>query len=59
LRRGKFSSVPELIDAIELKADHWNDDPRPSVWHTHSADIIAKVRRGWAAQPQLYSKTDH
>ncbi len=30
LRRRVFTSVDELIDAIELRAEHWNDDPSPS-----------------------------
>jgi len=31
LRRGVFTSVPQLIEAIELWAEHWNDDPKPFV----------------------------
>jgi hypothetical protein len=38
---------------------HWNEDPRPFVWHTPAADIIAKVRRGRTALAQLTSQTDH
>ena len=33
LRHGTFTSVAELIDAIELWAEHWNDNPKPFVWH--------------------------
>jgi len=33
LRRGTFNSVAALIDAIELWVEHWNDDPKPFVWH--------------------------
>ena len=49
LRRGSFRSVAGLIDAIEHWASHWNDDPKPFVWHKPAADIIAKVERGRAA----------
>jgi len=42
LRRGAFSSVNELIDAIELWAEHWNDDPKPFVWHATAAEIIER-----------------
>ena len=59
LRRGRFTSVAELIDAIELWAEHWNDDPKPFVWHTPAKEIIAKVRRGRAALHQIKSATHH
>jgi transposase len=59
LRRGVFSSVTALIDAIELWAEHWNDKPKPFVWHTTAADIIEKVRRGRAALIQAKSATRH
>jgi hypothetical protein len=29
VRRGRFSSVSELVEAIELWVEHWNDDPKP------------------------------
>jgi transposase len=59
LRRGVFTSVPQLIDAIELWAEHWNDDPKPFVWHKQAEEIIAKVRRGRATLTQVKSATDH
>ena len=31
LRRGVFTSVADLIDAIEIWAEHWNHDPEPKV----------------------------
>ena len=46
LRRGVFCSLPALIDAIELWVEHWNDDPKPFVWHAEADKIIEKVRRG-------------
>ena len=57
LRRGAFTSVPDLIDAIETWVEHWNDDPKPFVWHKPAEEIIAKVRRGRAALTQVKSAT--
>ncbi|HEX2273353.1 MAG TPA: IS630 family transposase [Acidimicrobiales bacterium] len=60
LRRGSFGSVAELVDAIELWASHWNDDPKPFMWHKTAEEIIAKVKRGRAALAhQIKSATDH
>jgi len=60
LKSGSFSSVAALTEAIELWASHWNDDPKPFVWHTPANKIIAKVRRGRAALThQIKSATDH
>jgi transposase len=60
LRRGVFTSVTNLTDAIELWVKHWNDDPKPFVWHKTAADIIAKVKRGRAAlDHHIKSATDH
>jgi hypothetical protein len=51
--------VPNLIEAIELRAEHWNDDPQPFVWHKPAEEIIAKVRRGRAGLGQVNSATRH
>jgi transposase len=59
LRRGVFSSVPHLIEAIELWTEHWNDNPRPFVWHKPAQEIIAKVRRGRRSLSRVISATDH
>jgi transposase len=59
LRRGTFSSVAALVDAMELWAEHWNDDPKPFVWHKTAEEIIEKVRRGRAALHQVKSATPH
>jgi transposase len=59
LRRGVFTSVAHLIAAIETWVAHWNDDPKPFVWHTPAAQIIEKVQRGRAALHQIKSATDH
>jgi transposase len=57
LRRSAFSSVAALIEAIELWAEHWNDDPKPFVWHAEADKIIAKVRRGREALTRVKSAT--
>jgi len=45
IRRGVFTSVPELELAIRQYLDHHNTDPKPFVW-TKSADaILEKVAR--------------
>ncbi len=59
LRRGVFDSVAALVDAIEVWADHWNDDPKPFIWHKPAEEIITKVRRGRAALTKAKSATDH
>jgi hypothetical protein len=59
LRRGVFSSVPHLIEAIELWTEHWNDNPRPFVWHKPAQEIIAKVRRGRSSLSRVISATHH
>ena len=60
LRRGVFTSVTELEEAIGLWATHWNDDPKPFIWKITAAEIIEKVQRGRAALArQINSTTDH
>jgi transposase len=59
LRRGRFTSVADLTEAITTWAAHWNEDPRPFVWKATAEDIIAKVRRGRDALHQIKSTTDH
>jgi transposase len=49
IRRGSFASVDQLTSAIERWADHWNDNPKPFVWHKSAEEIIQKVRAGRAA----------
>ncbi len=59
LRRGAFTSVSELIEAIELWARHWNDNPKPFIWHKAADEIIDKVRRGRERLHQIKTTTDH
>jgi transposase len=58
IRRGAFNSVAALIDAIDTWVEHWNDDPKPFIWHKTADEIITKVRRGRASLAQLKSATD-
>jgi transposase len=53
IRRGTFSSVRELTDAIDHWVEHWNDNPEPFIWHRPAKAIIAKVQRGRAALHQV------
>lgn len=59
LRRGRFTSVAELTEAIETWAAYWNHDPKPFVWHKPAAEIIDKVRRGRETLHQTKTSTDH
>jgi len=59
LRRGRFTSVDELVEALEIWTEHWNDDPRPFVWTKNAEDIIAKVQRGRTTLHQIKTATDH
>ena len=59
LKRGVFTSVPLLIEAIESWIAKWNEDPKPFVWHKAADEIIEKVRRGRATLAQVNSATRH
>ena len=49
IRRGVFTSVPELERAITEYIDHHTVHPTPFVWTKSANDIILKVNRGSAA----------
>jgi len=53
LRRGVFTSVSELIAAIDDYVAHHNHDPKPFVWTKSARDILQKVMR---ANRRLSSK---
>ena len=55
LRRGVFTSVGALVEALTAWATSWNEDPEPFVWHKAAEEIIEKVRRGRAALHQVKS----
>lgn len=45
LRRGVFTSVPELIQAIDGYIAHHNTNPKPFIWTKTARDILQKVIR--------------
>ncbi len=53
LRRGVFTSVPELIEAIDEYVAHHNTNPKPFIWTKSADDILQKVIR---ANSRLSSK---
>ncbi len=53
LRRGVFTSVPELIAVIDEYIAHHNTHPKPFVWTKSARDILQKVIR---ANSRLSSK---
>jgi hypothetical protein len=54
-----FTSVAELTEAITDWAAHWNNGPKPFIWHKAADEIINEVRRGRAALHQIKSATRH
>ena len=53
LRRGVFTSVPELVAAIDEYIANHNLNPKPFIWTKTAADILEKVIR---ANSRLSSK---
>jgi transposase len=53
LRRGVFTSVPELVSAIDEYVAHHNTNPKPFIWTKSARDILQKVIR---ANSHLSSK---
>src|ERR1700680_4747485 len=53
LRRGVFTSVPELVAAIDEYVAHHNTNPKPFIWTKSARDILQKVIR---ANSRLSSK---
>lgn len=53
LRRGVFTSIPELVAAIDEYVAHHNTNPKPFIWTKSARDILQKVIR---ANSRLSSK---
>lgn len=53
LRRGVFTSVPDLVAAIDEYVTHHNTAPKPFIWTKSARDILQKVIR---ANSRLSSK---
>jgi transposase len=49
IRRGSFTSVQQLVDAILDYIRQHNANPRPFIWKAKAEDILAKVQRARAA----------
>ena len=43
LRNGSFCSVAALEEAIDIWTSHWNDDPKPFVWHKSADEILDSI----------------
>ncbi len=54
IRRGVFSSVPDLIATIVEFIRVYNDDPKPFVWTASARSIIKKVNRCKAVAETLH-----
>jgi hypothetical protein len=53
VRKASFTSVADLIAAIEDYIAHHNADPKPYKWTKTAEQIIEKVRRGRVAPQAL------
>jgi len=51
--RGVFTSVPELIEAIDQYIAHRNTNPKPFIWTKSARDLLQEVIR---ANSRLCSK---
>ena len=45
IRRGVFTSVPQLEAAIDHYLEHHNANPKPFIWTKSAGEILAKVAR--------------
>jgi transposase len=50
IRRGAFTSVHELENAILDYLEHHNRQPKPFIWTAAASDILEKVKRARAAK---------
>ena len=58
-RRGVFTSVPELVTAIEEYGTHHNINPKPFIRTKSAADILEKVIRANSRLSSKQSATLH
>lgn len=56
LRRRMFTSVPELIDAIDEYIAHHNKKPKSFIWTKTARDILQKVIRAVSAPCARYTR---
>jgi transposase len=55
IRRDAFTSVPQLIAAIEDFIRQHNENPKPFIWTAKVQDILEKVRRARAVLDKMAS----
>ena len=59
LRRGVFTSVPDLVAAIDEYVAHHNANPKPFIWTKSARDILQKVIRANARLSSKQNATRH
>jgi len=59
LRRGVFTSVPELEAAINEYVAHHNQNPKPLIWTKSARDILQKVLRANSRSSSKQNATLH
>jgi transposase len=59
LRRGVFTSVPELQAAIDEYVAHHNTNPKPFIWTKSARDILQKVIRANSRLSSRQNETLH
>jgi transposase len=59
LRRGVFTSVPELVTAINKYVAQHNTKPKPFIWTKSARDILQKVIRANARLSSKQNETLH
>jgi transposase len=59
LKKGAFSSVAQLEDAIGIWTEGWNKDPKPFIWKKPADEITTNVKRGRTKLALTNSDTDH
>jgi hypothetical protein len=59
LRRGVFTSVRELEEAIEDYVCHHNECPKPFIWTKSAKDILQKVIRANSRLSSTQNETLH
>ena len=59
LRRGVFTSVPELVTAIDEYITHHNTEPKPFIWTKSARDILQKVIRANSRLSTKQNETLH
>ena len=59
LRRGVFTSVPDLVAAIDEYVAHHNANPKPFIWTKSARDILQKVIRANARLSSKQNATLH